>query len=107
MQDAADGDGADAAFFNNIDDVFCFPGSSVSDDGDADGGGHFLAQFEVEAFAGTFSIDGGGEDFTGAEFFSASGPLECVNSGVFASVVGEGQPRAIGLFSGFDGDDDG
>jgi hypothetical protein len=40
-----------------------------------------LAQFEVEAFAGTFSIDGGGEDFTApsssarAAHWSASIPV--------------------------------
>ena len=63
---AADGDGVHAGFFDNIDDVICFSGSAMSDDGNANGGRYFLAQFEVEAFTGAFTIDGGGEYFTGA-----------------------------------------
>lgn len=65
VEDTADGNSTDAAVFYDVDDVFCFPGTAVSDDGDADGGGHFSAEFEIEAFAGSFAIDGGGEDFAG------------------------------------------
>lgn len=107
VEDAADGDGADAAVFHDVDDVFCFTGTAVCDDGYADGGGHSAAEFEVEAFSGSFAIDGGCEDFTGAEFFSSGGPLECIDTSVFATVIGEGEPGTVGLFSGFDGDDDG
>lgn len=92
VEDTADGNSTDAAVFCDVDDVFCFPGTAVSDDGDADGGGHFSAEFEIEAFAGSFAIDGGGEDFAGAQFFCPSRPLQCIDACVFASVIGEGEP---------------
>ena len=56
---------------------------------------HRAGQLDVEALARALLVDGGQQDLAGAELDRALGPVDDVEPGVLAAVVGIGLPAAV------------
>src|SRR5579863_6001528 len=97
MQDVSHCSGICIPLLHNLNQIFSLAHPAAGDDRNGDLSGDGIDERYVETAARSLAVDGGQQDLPGTEFDPTLYPIDHVQSGPFAAVIGIGLP-AIGPY---------